>query len=99
MKANRRTKSSPSSKDLEKENLIKELSLKLEQSGYRVRREKLKQGPGWKTVSGACRLMEDKLVFVDRKSTLDDQLLFLQSVASRVLEVPSQVEEGAASAA
>lgn len=56
----------------------------LEKAGYQVRREKLKQGHGWKTASGSCRFQEDRLIFVDRKNPLDEQLLFLLSVASKL---------------
>ena len=84
MKILKKTKSGPSVKDVEKENSIKELSRQLEAAGYRVRREKLKQGPGWKTMSGTCRLAVEKLIFVDRKNPIEDQLLFLQGIASQV---------------
>jgi|GEM_PF-6064256 len=69
-----------SSRQQGKENTVKELCRRLEKIGYRVRRERLKQGPGWKAVSGKCRLGEERMIFVDRKSPLDDQLLFLQGL-------------------
>lgn len=71
-------------KEQEKESALKDLSSCLERAGYKVRRERLKQGPGWKAVSGTCRLAEGRLVFVDRKNSLDDQLLFLQSLAEKI---------------
>ena len=46
-------------------------------SGFTVRREELKQGPGWRAVSGSCRLEEQRLVFIDRKLPQDDQITFL----------------------
>ena len=84
MKLVKKSKHALSAKDLEKENKIRELASQLEQAGYKVRREKLKQGPGWKTMSGSCRVQSDKLIFVDRKNPLDDQILFLKSMAERV---------------
>ena len=68
-------------KEAEKENVIKDLIAKIQGAGYKVRREKLKQGPGWRTVSGSCRLQEEKLIFVDRKNSVDDQLGFLKACA------------------
>ncbi len=46
-------------------------------SEYVVRREDLKRGFGWKVVSGACRLNEDRIIFVDRRMTQEDQVSFL----------------------
>ena len=82
-KASKRSKTSSTVRDAEKESQIKLLAGQLEKAGYIVRREKLKQGHGWKTMSGACRLDSERLIFVDRKNTLDDQLLFLQSCAAQ----------------
>lgn len=68
----------------DKEESLKQLASKLEQAGFRVRREKLKQGFGWKVVSGTCRAGEQRFVFVDRKSPLDDQILFLKSLVQKL---------------
>ncbi|RIL08492.1 MAG: hypothetical protein DCC75_08750 [Proteobacteria bacterium] len=68
----------------EKEKAFKDLTDLIEQAGYKVRREKLKQGHGWKVVSGQCRLASDQVVFVDRKASLDDQLFFLISTAEKL---------------
>ncbi len=65
------------SRDPLKETIIKELSAVLEGSGYRVRREKLKQGFGWRVLSGSCRLREEDLIFLDRRLSPDDQISFL----------------------
>jgi hypothetical protein len=70
--------------DSKKESQIKLLVAALATKGYTIRREKLKQGHGWKTVSGACRLSGDRILFVDRKMPLDEQLLFLTSIASQL---------------
>lgn len=63
--------------DPKKECLIKELSLVAEAHGYRVRREHLKQGLGWKVVSGMCRKGDEKIIFVDRKLAQTEQVSFL----------------------
>lgn len=75
----------------EKECKIKELIAQLEQHGITIRREKLKSGHGWKTVSGSCRMSEKSLVFVDRKLPLDEQLLFLSGIVSQLKEGDSAV--------
>lgn len=64
-------------KDPQKESLIRELSEKLANVGIKVRREKLKAGPGWRVVSGACRMLADKMIFIDPRLTQDEQILFL----------------------
>ena len=64
----------------EKEKNLQNLAETLKERGVIVRREKLKQGPGWKTVSGVCDVEGRKFAFVDRKNPLDDQILFLQSL-------------------
>ena len=57
--------------------IINELANVLTNAGYEVRREKLKQGYGWKVLSGACQLEEKELIFVDRKLPQDEQISFL----------------------
>ena len=66
-------------KDPEKERVFRLLVDILTASDYVVRREKLKQGLGWKAISGACQLESDKLIFVDRRMPQDDQIDFLVS--------------------
>lgn len=61
---------------------LKLLISRLESDGYRVRREHLKQGHGWKTISGSCRVHGDRLILVDRKLPIEDQLVFLRSLAA-----------------
>ena len=68
-------------RDLEKERKFKQLVALLGVHGYSVRREKLKQGHGWKVVSGACTAHGQKMIFVDQRMTQDDQLIFLRSIA------------------
>lgn len=61
----------------EKESLLRGLADILSSSGYSVRREKLKQGHGWRAVSGSCRVLADKMVFLDRRLPADEQIDFL----------------------
>ncbi len=61
----------------EKESLLRGLADILSSSGYSVRREKLKQGHGWRAVSGSCRVLTDKMVFLDRRLPADEQIDFL----------------------
>jgi len=72
-----RKKKKVSSYDPLKEKIIKELSAVLAQAGLVVRREKLKQGFGWRALSGVCLLGQDRLLFVDRKLPQDEQISFL----------------------
>jgi hypothetical protein len=64
-------------KDPEKESVYKGLVSKLTDMGYTVRREKLKQGFGWKVVSGQCTFNTERLIFVDSRMSQDDQISFL----------------------
>lgn len=70
--------------DPQKESVFNELSTLLKDAGYVVRREKLKQGPGWKVVSGACEALDQRLIFVDRRMDQDDQILFLANKISKL---------------
>lgn len=67
----------PAAKDSKKERIFRELASILESAGLKVRREELKRGFGWKVVSGTCRLEGDKILFVDRRMSQDDQLTYL----------------------
>lgn len=62
-----------------KEAVFKELVSVLEREGYKVRREKLRQGPGWRALSGVCRADSERFVFVDRRLPEDEQIAFLLS--------------------
>ena len=78
MKIIKKTKRKPTrTKDPKKEAIFKSLSAILLRAGYEVRREELKQGHGWKASSGACRSLEQALIFVDRRLTQDEQISFL----------------------
>ena len=84
----------------EKESLLRELSSILDSSGFRVRRERLKQGHGWRAVSGACRVLQNNLIFLDRRLPHDEQIDFLvdriaesgiQISSERVSALPSSI--------
>ena len=66
-------------RDEKKEAIFRELSQILAESGHTVRREQLKQGHGWKVVSGVCRADQASMIFVDRRMPQDDQIAFLSS--------------------
>ena len=66
-------------RDAKKEGIFKELALKLDTLGVKVRREKLKVGHGWKVVSGSCRALDKRLLFVDNRLTQDEQIELLKS--------------------
>ncbi len=80
----------------EKENRIKELAGIIQEAGYQVRREQLKRGLDWKVMSGACRVGSDKLIFVDRRSPLEEQIAFLSAqVVNLGYALPSEVTSSA----
>ena len=63
--------------DPKKESIFKELADIAVSKGFTVKRENLKQGIGWKVMSGYCRFKEDRLIYVDRKLPQTDQISFL----------------------
>ena len=65
------------SADIEKERIFKGLSQLLLADGLTVRREELKRGPGWKASSGSCRKLDENLIFIDRKTPIEEQIAFL----------------------
>ncbi len=76
-KAKRKKSSRPSwSKDQEQR--YRDLLAQLENHGYVVRREELKRGHCWKVVSGVCRSLSQRFVFVDSRLSPQDQLSFLE---------------------
>lgn len=70
--------------DYEKEGVFKQLCGELESEGFQVRREELKSGFGWKVVSGACRANEQKMIFVDRRLSQQEQIDFLRGKLAEV---------------
>lgn len=82
-------KSEPLKRDPKKEHVFKELSDLLSTSGVNVRRERLKQGLGWKVISGSCRAHNNNLVFIDRRLPQDEQIAFLLAkISSLQLQIP-----------
>ncbi len=65
-------------RDSKKESLIRDLSTELKAAGFVVRREKLKQGFGWKVMSGECMHTEQNMIFVDSRMPQDEQIAFLK---------------------
>jgi len=57
----------------------KELVGKLEGLGFVVRREELKRGHCWKVLSGVCRSLAQRFIFIDSRLNPDEQLAFLSS--------------------
>lgn len=91
--ARNKAKVSNSARDGQKESIFKALVLSLRSAGYEVRREKLKQGHGWKVVSGACRAGEQSMIFVDSRMPQDDQILFLKARMTELGIVVPEVSE------
>ena len=75
---------------------FKELVLQLEQLGFVTRREELKRGHCWKVLSGACRSLTQKFIFVDSRLSPDEQVSFL---SAKVIEIVGSDEPAAAVAA
>ncbi len=69
--------SKPLKKDSKKEQAYQDLVSLAKTNGYIVRREKLKTGPGWRVLSGTCRLDSEKMIFVDSQMAQEDQIEFL----------------------
>lgn len=63
--------------DKKREGEITALVQQIAAAGFVVRREELKRGSGWKASSGSCRVVSDRVVFVDRRLPLNEQMLFL----------------------
>lgn len=63
--------------DPKKESIIRELAELAQINGISVKREVLKQGIGWKVMSGSCRFNDERIIFVDRKLSQSDQISFL----------------------
>ncbi len=63
-----------SKKDQEIENQLKTLSGVFENRGISIRREKLSRGSAFRVKSGNCLLSGDKVIFIDRRMPIDQQL-------------------------
>ena len=84
MRKKGRAKSPARDRDYDKEVLFKVLAGVLERAGYTVRREELKRGPSWSVHSGVCRALDQRLIFVDRRISQDDQVALLSSYLTRL---------------
>lgn len=78
----RKSRKALSAKDKKTEARIRQVAKILEENGYVVRREKLKRGIGWQAQSGECRAQDEKIIFVDRRLSIQEQLEFISSQAS-----------------
>lgn len=75
-KAKRKRSSRPAWTELQTAR-YKDLVGKLEGVGFVVRREELKRGHCWKVLSGVCRSLTQKFIFVDSRLNADEQIAFL----------------------
>ena len=71
--------SKPAVDTSKKVKMLSDLLLRAQELGFQVRKEKLKQGHGWRCMSGACLLKGEKLLFLDSKMSIDEQIYFLSS--------------------
>ena len=83
--------------DSKKENIIKELGGLLETRGFLVRREHLKQGIGFKVMSGTCRANDRRLILLDRRLPQNEQISFLVGRLITQESIPSSEEVSALS--
>ncbi|MEY4701039.1 MAG: hypothetical protein RL326_1226 [Pseudomonadota bacterium] len=67
----------------------KEMVGQLEQLGFTVRREELKRGHCWKVVSGSCRSLTQRFIFVDSRLAPQEQLSFLEAT---ILELKTEAD-------
>jgi hypothetical protein len=77
-------------KDSKKESHYRQLVSILCDAGYRVRRERLKQGHGWKVASGSCCAEGENYVFLESRLSQDDQIGFL---IARIRELEIEVTD------
>lgn len=76
---NKRGKTQASTPSRQKTERLDELISRVEANGVKLRKEKLKQGFGWKCLSGACFLKGQAVLFLDSKMSIDEQIDFLSS--------------------
>jgi hypothetical protein len=81
--SSRSKKVGPAARDPKKDSIFRQLVAAFAKKGVTVRREKLKAGPGWKAVSGSCRALDAKYLFVDPRMPQDDQILFVKARAAQ----------------
>lgn len=80
----------------EQDHKYKDMVAQLEQLGFTVRREELKRGHCWKVVSGSCRSLSQRFIFVDSRLAPQEQISFLElKILDAKTEADSQVSEAA----
>jgi hypothetical protein len=89
----KRRKSSRPAWSKEQENSYREFAEILAKAGLLVRREELKRGHCWRAVSGACRSMSQRFVFVDSRLSPNEQVAFL-GMKVRELDISSDPDGG-----
>lgn len=77
-------KKKKSKKELELESKIVLLKKEFEDQGFTVRREKLARGTAFRVKSGGCLLIDQKVVFVDRRLPLEQQYGVLREYVDSV---------------
>ena len=77
----------------------KELVGKLEGLGFVVRREELKRGHCWKVLSGVCRSLTQKFIFVDSRLNPDEQVAFLSAKLTDIELADAPIGEALTTAA
>jgi hypothetical protein len=90
----KRRKSSRPAWSKEQENSYREFAEILAKAGLLVRREELKRGHCWRAVSGACRSMSQRFVFVDSRLSPSEQVAFL-GMKVRELDISSDPDGSA----
>lgn len=87
-------KTPENTRDPRKEKIYRLFASVLAEAGMQVRREELKRGYGWKTMSGTCRLLDSKVVFVDRRMPQEEQNSFLAGIISnKKLSISDQTKK------
>jgi hypothetical protein len=86
----RKKKAKRAPRDAKKDAIFRELAKVLHDAGCEVRREKLKQGSGWRVMSGACKANEQSLIFVDSRLDQDEQITFL---VTRIVQLGVEATE------
>lgn len=96
----RKKRKSAAKRDMKKESIFKHLTKLLGDYGYTVRREALKQGHGWRVLSGSCVAAEQDMIFVDKRLSQDEQISFLvtkivslglQPTAEQLAHLPEKI--------
>ncbi|MCB0332518.1 MAG: hypothetical protein KDD55_03395 [Bdellovibrionales bacterium] len=77
-------------RDSKKDTVFRTLATFLRDADCEVRRERLKQGAGWRVMSGSCQAFDKKLVFVDSRLDQDEQITFL---ITRIVELGLELTE------